>query len=73
MIRWTLTDEEVVNVEQLQTKLTQMTDSELLHFRQAAEYMCSKHANMGKPPRQCFVVQLHEAQIEWRKRHPKKT
>jgi hypothetical protein len=71
MIRWTPTDEEIVNVEQVRSRLVKMTDAELSRFGKAAKYMCSKRANMGKPPRQSFVVQLDEAQTEWRKRHPK--
>jgi hypothetical protein len=30
--------------------------------------MCSPEANLGKEPRQVFVIQLREAQNEWRHR-----
>jgi hypothetical protein len=32
--------------------------------------MCSPEANLGKEPRQAFVVQLWEAAEEWRRRSP---
>jgi hypothetical protein len=48
-----------------------MSDQELLRYGQAAKYMCSPRANMGKPPREEFVIQLSEARNEWRKRFPK--
>jgi hypothetical protein len=31
--------------------------------------MCSPEANLGKEPRQAFVLQLREAVEEWRLRH----
>jgi hypothetical protein len=29
--------------------------------------MCSPGANGGKPPRECFVIQLEEAKAEWQR------
>jgi hypothetical protein len=29
--------------------------------------MCSSGANGGKPPRECFVVQLEKAMVEWQR------
>ena len=48
-----------------------MSDNELLAYGRAARHMCSPDANLGKPPREVFVVQLKEARAEWRRRHPK--
>ena len=45
-----------------------MTDAELLAFGKAARHMCSPAANLGKPPREPFVIQLREAREEWRRR-----
>ena len=39
------------------------------NFGQAARYMVSPTANMGKPPLPAFVMQLEEARAEWRRRH----
>jgi len=46
-----------------------MTDKELLSFGKAARFMCSPGANGDGPPRECFVVQLKEARMEWKRRH----
>jgi hypothetical protein len=48
-----------------------MTDSELVRFGKDNRYMSSPHANMGKPPLDAFVIQLREASVKWRRRHPK--
>ena len=47
-----------------------MSDEELRKFGEAARYMVSPTANMGKPPLPAFVLQLEEARAEWRRRHP---
>jgi len=39
-----------------------------VRFGQAAAFMCSPRANMGKEPREAFLVQLREAREEWRRR-----
>ena len=31
----------------------------------------SPQANLGRPPREVFVIQLREARKEWRRLHPK--
>lgn len=46
-----------VDLEELRTRLGKMSDQELLRFGKDAKYMCSPWANMGKPPRQVFVIQ----------------
>jgi hypothetical protein len=45
-----------------------MDRAALVRFGQAAAYMCSPQANMGKQPREAFLVQLREAREEWRRR-----
>lgn len=45
-----------------------MTDAELIAFGKAARRMCSPAANLGKPPREPFVIQLREAREEWKRR-----
>jgi hypothetical protein len=57
-----------VDLEQLRTRLRKMPDAELLRFGQAARYMCTPQANIGKPPRPEFVIQLEEATEEWKRR-----
>jgi hypothetical protein len=60
-----------IDLEQLRARLRKMADSELRHFGRAARFMCSPGANLGKPPRECFVIQFEEARAEYRRRHPK--
>jgi hypothetical protein len=67
MYRFARADAEV-DVEDLRRRLARMTDGELLNWGKAAAYMCSPKANMGKPPRRPFVIQLEEARAEWRRR-----
>lgn len=62
------TGENEVDLESLRTRLREMNDAELLRFCRAAQYMCSPHANMGKPPREVFVVRLEEARAELERR-----
>jgi hypothetical protein len=62
---------ESFDIENLRSRVHTMNDAELLRFGQAAKYMCSPKANMGKPPRWEFVIQLEEARKEWKRRNPK--
>jgi len=48
-----------------------MPDEELVRFSEAAGYMCSPKANLNKPAAPIFVLQLDEAQAEWRRRNPR--
>jgi hypothetical protein len=57
-----------IDLEELRARLRKMTDTELRHFGRAAKFMCSPGANLGKPPREAFVVQLREARAEWKRR-----
>jgi hypothetical protein len=57
-----------VDLEQLSARLRKMSDTELLRFGKAAAAMCSPQANLGKPPRKVFVIQLDEARAEWKRR-----
>jgi hypothetical protein len=59
---------EAVDLDELRARLRKMTDADLIEFGKAARYMCSPKANLGKPPRQSFVIQLREARAEWRRR-----
>lgn len=66
----------VIDLEQLRARLARMSDAELIRFGRAGRYMCSPEAQPfgGKaPPRPEFVLQLREAEAEWRRRHPRKT
>jgi hypothetical protein len=66
-----LSVERPFDVEALRQRFVQMTDAQLKRFGEAARYMCSPPANRGKPPREEFVIQLREARLECRRRHPK--
>jgi len=46
-----------------------LSDAELVRFVKAARHMTTPEANIGKPPREQFVVQLSGASAEWRRRH----
>ena len=61
------------NVDELRTRLRKMSDKELREFGQAAKYMVSPKANMGKRPLPDFVLQLEEARAEWRRRQVEPT
>lgn len=63
--------EQPLDLEELRARLRKMNDAELRRFGRASRFMCSPEANFGKPPRENFVVQLNEAEAEWRRRHPK--
>ena len=64
-----LAGENDLNVEALRVRLRRMSDRELFRFGKSALYVCSPEANLGKEPRQAFVLQLREAVEEWRLRH----
>src|SRR5260370_6923366 len=59
-----------LDLEALRIRLRKMNDQELRRFGLAARFICSPGANLGKPPRQVFVIQLEEARAE---RERKKT
>jgi hypothetical protein len=54
--------------EAFRARLRRMSERELLRFGRSARYMCSPEVNLGKEPRQVFVIQLREAAKEWRYR-----
>ena len=62
---------QTLNVDDLRARLRKMSDKKLREFGEAARYMTSPKANMGKPPLLDYVLQLQEATLEWRRRHPK--
>ncbi len=57
-----------VDLESLRARLRKMDDEELRRYGRAAKSMCSPEANMRKPPRQTFIIQLEEARAEWDRR-----
>ena len=65
-IMYDLAGENELDLEALRMRLRGMSDRELVRFGKAARYMCSPEANLGKEPRQAFVIQLREAEKEWR-------
>jgi hypothetical protein len=62
---------EQIDIDELRHRLAKLSDAKLRQFGDDSRFMCSKGANLGKPPRDVFVVQLREARHEWRRRHPK--
>ena len=63
------------NVGELRERLRKMSDAELRMFGQAAQRMVSPKANPGQSLPDALVIQLDEAQIEWKRRksQPKMT
>jgi len=55
-----------INREEVRERLRRMTDEQLREYGRACVHMCSPQANLGKPPREAFVVQLEEAKVEYR-------
>jgi hypothetical protein len=49
------------NLENLRKRLEGMSDEQLIQFGKAARSMLTPQANLGRPPREVFVIQLHEA------------
>jgi hypothetical protein len=61
---------DVLDLDELRARLRKMSDAELLRFGKAANFMCSPKANLHRPPREAFVIQLREARDEYRRRNP---
>ncbi len=59
------------NLENLRKHLQRLSDEELIQFGKACRGMLTPQANLGRPPREVFVIQSQEARKEWRRRHPK--
>jgi hypothetical protein len=57
------------DIEELRQRLRKMSDEQLREFGEAARYMCSPRAMMGKPALPVYEIQLEEATAEWRRRH----
>jgi hypothetical protein len=47
----------ILDVDGLRTRLRKMSDKALREFGEAAKYMVSPRANLGKPPLPAFVLQ----------------
>jgi hypothetical protein len=58
-------------VDDLRARLRKMSDEKLREFGEAARYMTTPKANLGKPLLLDYVLQLQEATAEYRRRHPK--
>jgi hypothetical protein len=63
--------ETIFNVDELRAQLRKMDDVKLCEFGEAARFMTTRRASLGKPPLPVYAVQLKEATAEWRRRHPK--
>ncbi len=59
------------SLENLRKRLQRMSDQELIQFGKACRELLTPQANLGRPPREVFVIELEEARKEWRRRHPK--
>jgi hypothetical protein len=60
---------EEFDIEALHDRWRKLSDAELLKFGKAARYMTSPYANLGKPPREVFAIQLKEARAEFKRRN----
>jgi hypothetical protein len=58
----------ILDVDGLRTRLRKKSDKALREFGEAAKYVVSPRANLGKPPLPAFVLQLEEARAEWCRR-----
>ena len=67
-VMYTFASDSDLDLDSVRARLAQMDDTALVRFGQAAAYMCSPRANLGKPPLASFVAQLQEARKEWRRR-----
>jgi hypothetical protein len=63
---YTFAGESAIDLDALRGRLARMNDVALAWFGRAAAYMCSPEANMGKPRREAFLIQLREAREELR-------
>jgi hypothetical protein len=64
-------EHQVESEDALRERFRKMNDVKLREMGEAARYMCTRGANLGKPPRECFVKQLQILRELWRERHPK--
>lgn len=67
-IMYSFASDSPLDPDALRSRLAWMDDAALAKFDRAAAYMCSPAANLGKPPRGSFLIQLREAREEWRRR-----
>jgi len=54
-----LSVEQPIDLDELRQRLTRMSDAALRKFGEASRFMCSPGANLGKPLRDVFVIQLN--------------
>jgi hypothetical protein len=64
---------EGVDLVALRAKLQAMTEPELLTFGKSLHELLypRRYNGKGKPTVSSFSIQLDEARVEWRRRHPK--
>jgi hypothetical protein len=62
-----------VDVDAVRVRLAAMSDAELIGFGRQMRGLCYPitYDGRGKPQVSAFSVQLDEARVEWRRRHPK--
>jgi hypothetical protein len=58
--------EQAPNIEKIRSRIQKMTDEQPAEYGRSAKYMTGPKADLGKPPRETFVMQYHEALAEWR-------
>ena len=61
------------SLENPRKRLQDMSDEEFIRYGKACRDMLTPQANLGRPPREVFVIQLQEARKEWRRRYPKES
>jgi hypothetical protein len=57
-----------IDLEQLRARLQRMDDKTLLSFGRAAAFLCRPEQCVHGKPQHVFIIQLQEAQAEWRRR-----
>lgn len=65
------TQDNPLDIAALRRRLQRMDEKALQSFGKAAGFLCRPEQCHGDKPRDVFVIQLKEAQAEWRRRYPK--
>jgi hypothetical protein len=58
------------NAAEIRERVRKMSDEELLRYGAICKSMRRPETNLDKPSLDAWTVQLQEARVEWRKRHP---
>lgn len=59
-----------VHLANLRERLRKMSDEELIKYGKMVRGLCAPRVGVTRDP---WKVQLEEARVEWRRRHPKST